>query len=177
MASGSVVVNRDDGIFLGFGHRPNDVGYSFLHFRIGSLYGVQLDGIVVLSGFYRWDCSSTHTDTIVVTTHYHYFFPGYGRAFKCVAHVGESYTAGEHNDFVESKFFTVFGMLECEQGAADEGLSEFVSEIRSSVRGLNQYLFGRLIKPRTRLHGTFFPFPSFFRTRIGRHINCRSGNR
>ena len=53
MASGSVVVNRDDGIFLGFGHRPNDVGYSFLLFRIGSLYGVQLNGIVVLSGFYR----------------------------------------------------------------------------------------------------------------------------
>ena len=50
-------------------------------------------------------------------------------------------------------------MLECEQGAADEGLSEFVSEIRSSVRGLNQYLFGRLIKPPDEVAWILLPIP------------------
>ena len=40
MSSGSMVMNRNDGVIVRFGKCTNDIRYTFLHFRISALYSV-----------------------------------------------------------------------------------------------------------------------------------------
>ena len=64
----TVVVDRDNRIVVRFGNRTDHVGNTFLHFRVGTLHGVQLDTAGVLPCVYRRNRAASHTDTVVVTT-------------------------------------------------------------------------------------------------------------
>ena len=50
MAAGTMIVNRNDGIAVAFGQGTNHIRDPLLHFRVGPLHGIELDGVVVLSG-------------------------------------------------------------------------------------------------------------------------------
>ena len=177
VTAGTVVVDGDDGVLVGFRHGTYHVRYTFLHFGVGPLYGIQLDGIGILSRLDRRNGAATHTDAVVVATHHHDLLAGNGGTFQGVAHVGETHTAGQHDYLVEGELLAVLGMLEGEQRAADEGLSEFVTEVRGTVRCLNQNLLGRLVEPGAGSHGPLFPFAALFGAGIGRHVYGSTGNR
>ena len=63
----TVVVDGDHRVVVRFGNRTDHVGNTFLHFRVGTLYGIQLDTAGILTCVYGRDGTATHTDTVVVT--------------------------------------------------------------------------------------------------------------
>ena len=68
MTSCAVVMDGDYRVVVRFGNRTDYVGNAFLHFRVGALYGVQLDTAGILTRVYRRDSASAHTDAVVVAT-------------------------------------------------------------------------------------------------------------
>ena len=66
-------------------------------------------------------------------------------------------------------------MLEGQYRTADQGLPEFVSEVGSTVRSLNQDLFGSLVQPFAYGQDAF-PFASLIGTGIRSHINRCTSN-
>ena len=147
----SMIVDRDDGVTFGLGDGTDHVGRPFLHLRIGTLHGIQLDTACILSRIDRRDSASTHTDAVIITSDDHHFFLRLRITFEGVAFVGIAHTSGQHDDFVVCIFLLVLGVLESEQRPADQRLSELIPEIGSAVRCFDQDLFGRLIQPLTRI--------------------------
>ena len=64
----AVVMDGDNRVVVRFGDRTDHVGYAFLHFRVGTLYGVQLDTAGILARVYGRDSAAAHTDAVVVAT-------------------------------------------------------------------------------------------------------------
>ena len=100
--------------------------------------------------------------------------------FQAVAFGAIAHTASEHDDLVVSVFLLTLLMLESEDGAADEGLTELVTEIRGTIRGLGQNLLWCLVQPLA--HGKdVLPIAGstiiVMEARIGCHINCCTRNR
>ena len=48
-----VVMNRHDRVILAFRHRTNRITYPALHFRVGTLHGIQLDSVGIHTRIYR----------------------------------------------------------------------------------------------------------------------------
>ena len=88
MTAGPMVMDRDDGILIGFGHGADHIRYTLLHFRIGALYGVQLDGVGILSGLDRGDSAAAHADAVVVATHDDDLLAGLGLALQGILEEG-----------------------------------------------------------------------------------------
>ena len=174
----SVVVDGDDGVFVLFAECAYHVVGTFLHFRVGALYGVQFDAAAVASCFYGTYRSSTESDAVVLTAHHHNLVARLGFSLQTVALGSVSHTSGEHDDFVVGVAFVglFLVVLEGQYGAADEGLSELVSEVGSSVRGLDENLFRSLVEPGSFRQIVFPLLHASFLTGIGGHIYCRSGN-
>ena len=108
----TVVVDRNNRIHIFFAECTHYVVGTFLHFRVGTLYGIQFDTAAVTTGIYRRYGTATQSDTIVVTTDYHYFISCFRSTFEAVALCAVTYTARKHNYFVITVYFLVFRMLE-----------------------------------------------------------------
>ncbi len=133
MASGTVVVDRDNRVVVALCQCADYVCHALLHFGVGALHGIQLNSVGILAGLYRAYRSATHSDAVVVSAHHHDFLSGNGSAFDGVFFGGETYATGEHDNLVVGIHAPVFVMLECQERAADEGLPEFVAEVGSAV--------------------------------------------
>jgi hypothetical protein len=68
-----------------------------------------------MSCFYRRNCSTTHSDAVVVATHYHYFFARFGSPFQGIFQFAETNTSGQHDDFIVTEFLVVFFVFEGQQ--------------------------------------------------------------
>ena len=175
VASGAMVVDRNHGILLPLGQGADHIGHALLHLGVGTLHGVELDGVGILPGLHRAYGAAAHADAVVVTTHHHYFLAGYGCALDgifpgCVAHA-----AGKHYHLVIGIHAAVLVVLEGEQRAADERLAEFVAEVRGAVRGLDQDLGRGLIEPHAGIHHQL-PVVLGAQTRVGGHVYGCAGD-
>ena len=108
----TVVVDRNNRIHIFFTKGTDYVVGTFLHFCIGTLYGIQFDTAAVTTGIYRRYGTATQSDTIVVTPDYHYFISCFRSTFEAVALCAVTYTARKLNYFVITVYFLVFRMLE-----------------------------------------------------------------
>ena len=66
VTASTVVVDGDDRVVVRFGNRTDHVGNTFLHFRVGTLYGVQLDTAGILARVYGRDSAAAHADAVIV---------------------------------------------------------------------------------------------------------------
>ena len=169
VAAGTVVVNRYDGVVLLLGHRAYRVVHPLLHLGVGSLYGIQLYGIVVFSGGYGRYGSSAHADAVVVTAEEDDVIALGRTVLGCIGHFGEAYTSCQHDDLVVAVFALgsvriLLRVLECLERAADKWLAELVAEVGGSVGCLDQNLGGCLVQPFARRAG--FPVPSAVNARV-----------
>src|SRR5690606_19727410 len=154
MAASAMVVDRDNRVVWAFGHRPNDVSHSFLHFGVGPLDGVEFYGIAELTRVNRGNCTATHSDPIIVPAHNDHLIALGRRIFQAVLAAGEAHTASLHNDLVKAVLFSTFLVLKSQYTTTDQGLAKLVSKIAGSIRGFDQDVHGGLIKP--------FPFFQVF---------------
>ena len=133
VAACTVVVDRDNRVGICFGQCANHVGNTFLHFRVGTLHGIEFDGVVVLSGVDRRHSAAAHTDAVVIATHQHHTFVRLRLALDGIALCSEADTTGKHDNLVVGKLLAVLLMLERKHRAADERLAELVTEVGSAI--------------------------------------------
>ena len=186
MACRTVVVNAHYGVVIFFAECTHQVVGAFLHFGVCALNGIQLNAIAVAAGIYRRHRASTQTNAIVVATDNHHLIAFLGLFLQAVALGTIAHAACQHDHLVVgilSPTCCLRGsllMLESEYGTADERLTELVSEIRGTVRSLDQYLLRRLIEPLANGQDVF-PVACgvviIGKARIGRHVDRRTGNR
>ena len=129
----TMVMDRNNRVIIRFGNGTNHIRYTFLHFRISTLHGIQFDTAGVLPRVYRRNSTTAHTDTIVVTTQQHHLFTRLRITLQSIAHIGITDTACQHDYLIISIFLIVFFMLESQHRTADQRLTELISEIGSSV--------------------------------------------
>lgn len=176
VAARAVVVDRDDRVHLLFRYGPDRIVNPFLHLRVRTLHGVQLDRSGVFAGCHRRNGSAAHADAVVVAAEQHDLVARVRFVLDAVLFAAVAYAAGLHDDFVESVFLAVLEVFECLQAAADQRLPEFIAEIRRAVRRFDQDVFGGLVQPLAGF-GLLFPFASAVQPRVSRHVNGRSGYR
>ncbi len=175
MAAGTMVMNRDYRIVVAFSHGTNHVRYTFLHLRIGTLHGIELDSIGILSGFDRRYGTATHADAVVVTAHHDNLLTGLRSALKRILAFAKTYAAGQHDYLVVTIFLFVLLMFKGEQRTANQRLSELVAEIAGAVRSLDKNLLRSLVEPLTLIHGILTRMLLFI-TWIRGHIDGRTSN-
>jgi len=138
-------MDGNHGISLFFAKCAYHIISTFLHFGIGTLYGIQLNATAVTSGIYRRYGAAAQTDAVVVAADHHYFVSGFRGAFQTVALRTVTYTAGKHDYFVVTVNFFFLFMFESKHGTANQRLAEFVAEVTGTVGGLDQDLFRSLV--------------------------------
>ncbi len=117
MTAGTVVMNRNDRIFVHFGKRPDGVVGAFLHFRVGPLNRVQLNRIFILSGGYRRHGASPHSNAVVISTQQHDLVAFSGIPLHRIFLPAKANSAGQHNYLIISVLFPVFHMLKRQYGS------------------------------------------------------------
>ena len=150
----TVVVDRHYGVVFFFAKRTHEVGCTLLHLGIRTLHSVEFDARVITSGVYRRNRATTQTDAVVVTTDDNDFVAFLGSAFEAVALCAITHATSEHNHLVEGIVHAVFCVLEGEHRTCDEGLSEFITEVGSTVGGFGEDLLRSLVEPGTFCHVT-----------------------
>ena len=176
VATCTVVVDRDNRVVRLFAQGADCVVNAALHFGVRTLYGVQLNRVVVLARGNRRHCAAAHSNTVVVAAQNHHLVARLGVGLQAVLLFGVAHAASHHYHLVETEFLVLLEVLHCEQTSADKRLSELVAEVACTVRRLDKNLLRRLIEPLTRLGG-LLPLMSAVKARIRSHINGRSGNR
>ena len=171
----AVVVDGNHGIDFFFAEGTHQVVGTFLHFGVGTLHGIQFNARSVATGVYTRHRTAAQSDAVVVATHHNDFVAFFRCAFQAVALCAVAYAAGQHNHFVVGVLLTIFFMFEGEHGACDEGLTELVAEVGSTVGGFGEDLSRCLVEPFTCRH-LVFPRTASFKAGIGRHVHCRSGD-
>ena len=156
MAGRTVVVNGHYRVLVFLAKGTYHIVGTFLHFCVGTLYGIQFDTATVTACIYRRYRAATQSDTVIVSTDYDYFIAGFGLSFQAVALCAVAYTACQHDYFVVAVYFIVFLVFESQYRTADKRLSELVSEVTGTVGGFDQDLFWGLIQPFT-YRQDFFP--------------------
>ena len=169
-----VVVDGDDGIVFTLRERADDVLDALLHLGVGALYGIELDSAGILPRVHRADGTTTHTDTVVVTTEEDDLFARLGSTLLCIAAAGVADTTSEHNDLVEAvgRFVALAFVLEGQHRATDEWLTELIPEVARTIGRLREDLAGRLVEPRA---GSAVLLPGAISCRAGvaRHVDGR----
>ena len=171
----AVVVDAADRIMVALSHGTNDVAHALLHLGVGTLHGIQLDGVAVLACIHTRHGSTTHTNAVVVTAENDDNIAFFGFQLLGILYLGKANAARQHDDLVVAKRFFLF-MFKGQQAAVDEGLAELVAKVRGSVRGLDEDLLRGLIEPLARLD-VFLPLTALLRARIGSHVNSSSSQR
>ena len=176
VATRSVVVDRNNWILIALRNRTDHVSRAFLHLRISTLNGVQLDTAGVLTGVHGGDSTTAHTNAIVITTNHNYFLTRLRITLQGIPFVGVTHTAGQHDYFVIRIFLVILRMFEGQQRTADQWLAKLVSEVGSTVGGLDQDLLRCLVKPGTRIED-LLPTACTLCAWISRHIDSGTSDR
>ena len=171
MACTSVIVDTDNRIHLFLTKSTYQVVGTFLHLWIGSLNSIEFDTARITTCLYRRNGTSTKSDAIVITTNNHNLVAFLGLFLQAVAFRSITYATSQHNDFVVSILLLTFLMFESQDRTADKRLSELVSEIRGTIRSLDENLLRRLVKPFANWQ-KLLPLTVFFCARITGHIDC-----
>ncbi len=137
MSGRAVVVDGNHRIGLFLTKCAYHVVGAFLHFSVGALHGIQLDATAVASGIYGRYGAAAQTDAVIVSTDDNHLVAGFRGTFQTVALGAVAYASGKHNHLVVAVNFFFFFMFESKYGTANQRLSEFVSEITGSIRGLD----------------------------------------
>ena len=169
VAACTVVVDAADGVVVALSHGADDVAHTLLHLGVGTLHGIQLDGVAVLARVDTRHGAAAHTDAVVVAAQHDDDVALFGFQLLGILHLGEADAASQHDDLVVAQGF-LFAMLKGQQAAVDEGLAELVAEVGGTIGGLDENLFRCLIQPLARLD-VLLPFTALLRARIGSHIN------
>ena len=188
MAAGSMVVDRNDRVVVHFAEGSDGIVVSLLHLGVGPLDCVEFYLVAVLPCIYAAYSSASHSYAVVVAAKQYKLVTFLRNLLGCVGFLCVSNSAGQHYDLVVSELRIVFlntlllfGMFKGEQGSADNGLAEFVSEVAGSVGSLCQYFFRALIQPLARL--VLLPWPedrcgsTSVKSRVAGHVNRSSCNR
>ena len=164
-----MVMDAADGVAVALSHRTDDVAHALLHFGVGTLHGVQLDGVAVLARIDTRHGAATHTDAVVVATQHDDDVALFGFQLLGILHLGEADAAGQHDDLVVAKGF-LFAMFESQQTTVDKGLAELIAEVGGAVGGLDEDLLRGLIEPLARLD-VLLPLTALLCAGIGGHID------
>ena len=155
MSGRAVVVDGHHGVHVFLAECAHQIVGTLLHLGVGTLHGVQLNAVAVATGVHARHAAAAQTDAVVVATHHHHLVAGLWLLLQTVALGAVAHAACQHDDLVVGIFCRNSGcigrhgllMLEGEYGAADEGLSELVAEVRGTVGCLDENLFGALVEP------------------------------
>ena len=172
----TVVVDRNYRIHIFLAESAYYVVGTFLHFGVGTLYGIQFDTAAVTTGIYRRYGTATQSDTIIVSTDDDYFVSCFRSTFEAVTLCAVAYTARKHDNFVVAINFVVFRVFESQYRAADQRLAELVTEVGSTVGCLDQNLFRSLVQPFA-YRKNIFPFAAFVRAGIRSHVDSSTCDR
>ena len=176
MTCRTVVVDRNNGVHLLFAKRTDKVVGALLHFGISSLNGVEFYTGGIATRINGADTTAAQTDAIIVATDNYHLIAFFRRAFEAISFGAVAHTSGQHNHFVVAIFLIVFLMLKSKHRTRNQRLAEFVSKVGSTIRSLDENLFGRLIEPLA--HGEhILPGATAIQARVGRHINSRTSYR
>ena len=126
-----------------------------MHFGVSALYGVKLNTVRITARIYRRNRTAAQSDAIVVATNHNHLVAFLWFALQAIALCAVTHTACQHDNLVVSieRFVgrvVCFGfllMLEGEYRTRDERLSELIAKVGRTVRGFDEYLFGRLVEP------------------------------
>ena len=179
MACRAMVVNGDNGILVFFNQCTHEVVGALLHFRIGTLHSIQLNAIAIATRVDRRHRSATESDAIVVATDNHHLISFLRFLLQAVALLAIAHAACQHNHLIISVLLLTLLMFEGKHRARDERLTELITEVAGTVRGLDENLLGRLIEPLANGQQVF-PVAQLavfgVEARIARHIDCRAGD-
>src|SRR5574344_766646 len=169
-----MVVYTDNRVYVFFAECADQIVCTFLHFRIGTLDSVQFDTIRISACIYAGNRTTTETYTIVVTTYDNNLVACLRFFLQTVTFCSITYTTGKHDDLVVSISFFTFFVFESENRTCNQRLTELVTEIGSTIRCLDQYLFRSLVQPFA-YRKNIFPVASTFQSRIRCHVYSCSG--
>ena len=139
VATCSVVVDGDYGIFVALREGADHVLHTLLHLGVRALYGVELYGASVLTGIDGADGTAPHTDTVVITAEEKDLLAGLWFTLLRIATAGIAYPASEHDDLVEAigvRVGFVGLVLEGKYRTTDQRLTELIPEVTSPIRCL-----------------------------------------
>ena len=173
MTAGSVIVNGYHGILPALGQCPDGIVDAFLHFGIGPLHRIELNGVPVFPSCHGRNRSASHAYSVIVPAQEYDLvsFPRF--SFQGILHTGKANASCQHDDLVVSQPLTVSHMFKTQKRSADQGLPELVAEIACSVRGFGQYIFRGVVHP----FPSLFPVQTILQPGIRSHVNGRSGYR
>ena len=97
-----MIVNGYDRVMVALYHTSYGVCSPFLHFRVGTLNGVQFYSCSKFAGIGAGYCSTAHTNTVVVASKDHDFITSFGNIFYCLFSLSIANTPGLHNYLVVS---------------------------------------------------------------------------
>ena len=70
VSTGSVIVDGNNRVVVFFDQPANRICGPLLHFRVGALYGIELDGSAEFAGVRTGHGGPAHPDPVVVTSHH-----------------------------------------------------------------------------------------------------------
>ncbi len=145
MTACSVIMNRDNRIDILFYHGTDSIHGSFLHFRIGTLHRIQLNGIGKFAGSYRRNRTASHTNTIIIASQHYHFISFHRMIFQAVLLATKTNASGQHDHFIISPCFLVLCMFEGKDRTTNKRLAKLVTEITGSVGGFGKNLLRSLV--------------------------------
>jgi len=140
-----MIMDRDDGIFVEFYQGADGIGHTFLHFRIGSLHGIEFDAAAGGAGIGGGNGGSAHADAVIIAAEQDDEIAGGGCFLDGLRAFAGANAAGQHNHFIEAQFALVFFVFEGIDRACDEWLAEFITKIGSPIRGFDEDIQGCLV--------------------------------
>ena len=186
MAGASVVVDADNGVHVLLAEGADQIVGTLLHLGVGALHSVQFDTVGITACVNARHRTAAEANAVVVATDDDDLVALLRLFLQTVALCAVAHAASQHNHLVVSIFCrlcaaaALFLMLERQHRAADQRLSELVTEVRGSVRRLDQNLLRRLVQPFADGQDVL-PVTGRLvvigQSRIGCHIDSRSGYR
>ena len=159
MSACTVVMDRYDGIMLGFNQATDGIGGSFLHFWVGALHGIELNTRAKRPRISRRNGRSAHANSIIFAAQNDHFIALGWFLFFGLAGFAITHATSQHNHFIEAQFTAfiagIFLVFKSQNRACNQRLAKFIAEIRRPVWGFNQDVHRRLVKPRACWQGVF----------------------
>ena len=177
MSACAVVVYGNNRVGIHFGNATDGVIDALLHFGVGTLHGVELDVVFVLTCGNATYCAAAHADSVIVAAEHHDRQVGGRSAFDAILTTRITNAARLHYHLVKTIHPAVFLVLECEQRTINQRLSKLVAEVARAVGRLDENLHRGLIEPIALLYLAFPTAAVVLKTRVRCHINCRTSNR
>ncbi len=183
VTSRTVVVDTNHWVLVVLYEGTHQVVGTLLHLWVGTLHGVQLDTVAVATSIYGRNRTAAKSDAIVVTTYNDHLVALLRLTFLIVALLAVAHATGKHDYLVVSILLTVLLVLEGKHRTSDKRLTEFVTEVGSTVGSLDQDLLRSLVEPLAHWHDVL-PVTLhvalavvILQTRISRHVAGSTSDR